>query len=96
MKKEWMLAYPVGISKSNWYHIRSILDAGEVYQYAISHLVTHDVKVNSICRKDIRPWVLDTRQKIETFYWYLKNSINTDDLKLRMFAREKQATLRSS
>lgn len=89
MNREWMLAYPMGISKKNWYHIKSILDAGEVYQYAISHLVTHDVKVTTVCRTRIKPWVLDTKEKIETFYKYLQNNINTDDLKLRMLAREK-------
>ena len=88
-----MLAYPLLMSKSSWHHIESILDAGEVYQYATSHLVTHDVKVTSICRDDIKQWILGTEQKIETFYEYLKNNINTDDLKLRMFAREKRATL---
>ena len=81
MSSQWQTIYP---RQGIYYHIISILDAGEVYQYAMSNYRHTRIVVITFCEEDCRKWVLTSERKINTFYAYLRNSLGTDDLKLRV------------
>ena len=90
MEKQWMIAYPRQPSGDNqWFHIENLFDAGEIQQACLGYLETHEVMVYTICNNDFRKWVINSQQKIIALYWYLKNSVNTDDLKLRLQVKQK-------
>ena len=94
MSSQWQTIYP---RQGIYYHIISILDAGEVYQYAMSNYKRTVIVVITFCKEDSRKWVLTSEGKINTFYAYMRNCLGTDDLKLRVTAKKRhRATLGSS
>ncbi len=84
--KIWMIAYP---HQGEWFHVTTLLQTGEICQYAEEHLVSHDMVVLTICGNDMRRWVLNAPQRIKAFYWYLKNNVGSDRLRLRFKVKEK-------
>jgi hypothetical protein len=86
MEKGWMISFPL---QGTWHHITNLISAGEVYQYAKDHFITHEIEVQTVCGQDFRKWLINSQQKITTFWWYLKNSLGTGELKLRMKVRER-------
>lgn len=83
-ERQWMLAYP---RHHNWYHVNTLLQAGELIEYAEEHLQTHDVIAKGFFGKKTLIWVLDTEQKIRAFFWTMKECLGKT--KIRMEVREK-------
>jgi len=84
MKKQWMLAYP---RHGNWFHVKNLIQLGELIEYAESHLRTHDVMVKGFFDKNTLLWFLNSEQKIRTFCWCVKDCLGKT--KVRMEVREK-------
>jgi len=82
MKGElWQTIYPIhGI----WFHIRNVIQVGEIYLKLTELYPSANIEAISICSDDMRKHVLNSRDKITRFHSYLLHHCGIDDLRIRV------------
>ena len=81
------LIYPKSGGKL-WFHIYGLLQLGDVIEFIEDWYQVSDIKIISICGDEMRKWRLTSKQAVRTFCAYMKNSVGTKNLKLRLKQRK--------
>lgn len=76
--------------KEGWYYVEHLIDIAEISKYILDNYKRTRIMAITICGSDFRRFILTNQHKIKVFEMYLRNSLGTGQLKIRVLVNNRR------